>query len=300
MFNFLKSFKVKLMHYTWDLAIIDYKESDFHERKCLSKYYRIRNPYKTKWFADPFILEISNEHIFVLVEEFDSHIKRGRIAKLKIQKSNWQVVDCQILLDLPTHLSFPVIYRKNDTIYVHPENSASGKSIIYKYHRIDDKFEKVQTVGGFPYTDAIIADCWGQGDFYLFTTKLPEPNGNHLFIYHSKEMQSGYELHLELTFKSNIARMAGDFIKTKNEVIRPAQDCNGGYGKSVIFQQIDFEKGKFSFTNIGELKPPFWYDGLHTYNSFNKQIAIVDLKRYDYPLIYKFVNFLKRIKQRLS
>lgn len=299
MFNLLKSFKVKLMHYTWDLAIIDYKETDLYERKSLSKYNLIKNPYKTKWFADPFILEITNEHLSVLVEEYDSNIKRGRIAMLKIQKSNWQIVDCQILLDLPTHLSFPVIYRKNDTIYIHPENSASGNSIIYKYDIINEKFKKVNIVAEIPYTDAIIADYWGNNDFYLFATKIPDPNGNNLLIYHSKEFEKGYHFYSELTFKSNIARMAGHIIKTKESLIRPAQDCNGDYGKSVIFQKIDFLNNEFSFTNIGELKPPFLYEGLHTYNTFDDQIAIIDLKRYDYPLIYRSVRGLKKINYYL-
>lgn len=43
-----------------------------------------------------------------------------------VNKKDNEIKECSIILDLPTHLSFPVIYNVDGEIYVHPENSASG------------------------------------------------------------------------------------------------------------------------------------------------------------------------------
>lgn len=300
MFNQLQKIKARLRRCTWELAVVDYNESSFHEVKRISHYHLLKNPYKTKWFADPFILYETNNLLFVLVEEFDEKLNRGRIAKLTVQKSNWTIVDCKILLDLPTHLSFPVIYRRGNTFYVHPENSESGMSVIYEYDVENDKFIRTNVVSEQPLTDAIVAECWDNSGFYMFTTKIPESCDSNLLIFHSEKFDSGFAPHSAYTFESKIARMAGNIINTKKEVIRPAQDCNGSYGKSVIFQQIDFHNGGFSFKKIGELKPPYWYDGLHTYNSYEQRIAIVDFKRYDFSLLLRCVKGLRDIKKYLD
>ena len=128
-----------LMHYTWDLAYGVYSEEILHEGLKNTKLNKVKNPYSNKWFADPFILEEDSTSIQFLVEEFDYSVGRGRIARLLVDKGNNEIKECSVILDLPTHLSFPVIYRVDNEIYVHPENSASGASYMYRYDRGVDK-----------------------------------------------------------------------------------------------------------------------------------------------------------------
>src|SRR5574344_1914204 len=53
----------------------------------------LKHYYKDSWFADPFILDVTDEEIIVLVEEWYKPIKRGRISKLTID-SDYCIRSC--------------------------------------------------------------------------------------------------------------------------------------------------------------------------------------------------------------
>ena len=249
-----------------------------------SKCQIVENPYKSKWFADPFILEADENHIELLVEEFDSNVRRGRIARIDISLSKNIITDCQIVLDLPTHLSFPAIYRENGKILVAPENSASGAFYIYEYDREKDKLVNQKLLHPEPLTDAIIDQK--DGKYRMFATCLPTPNGNCLNEYESDSLMGPYTKKTQFICEGNTARMAGYMIHEKGKTLRPAQDCTHGYGEAVLL----FEKENV----IKRITPTcIKYSGLHTINTYNGY-GIIDLKKYDY---YFFVKLLKSLKK---
>ena len=223
----MSDFKQKLAHYTWDIAYGVYSDKIITDGLKGVKLHVVRNPYKNKWFADPFILEENENSIQFLVEEFDFSVGRGRIARLKICKKSNKIIDCSIILDLPTHLSFPVIYRVDDEIYVHPENSASGASYIYQYDRSADRLVSPQIMVDEPITDAIIRE---DGEMYrMYATRIPDTNGCTLHEYVSKSLLGPYRHVGENLFDKNTARMAGMFLTNAyDQIIRPAQNCFGG------------------------------------------------------------------------
>lgn len=112
----------------------------------------INHKSKQSWFADPFILDVTDDEIILLVEEYYKPIGKGRISKLRVARNTQKLLNCEVVLELPTHLSFPYIFRKDsivekyikdldqDTIsssdsyvYIMPENGESGHLYIYKY-----------------------------------------------------------------------------------------------------------------------------------------------------------------------
>lgn len=281
----MSDFKQKLAHYTWDIAYGVYSDKIITDGLKGVKLHVVRNPYKNKWFADPFILEENENSIQFLVEEFDFSVGRGRIARLKICKKSNKIIDCSIILDLPTHLSFPVIYRVDDEIYVHPENSASGASYIYQYDRSADRLVSPQIMVDEPVTDAIIRE---DGEMYrMYATRIPDTNGCTLHEYVSKSLLGPYRHVGENLFDKNTARMAGMFLTNAyDQIIRPAQNCFGGYGKAVIMYE--------GHKTLGRLTPTSYkYAGIHTFNTFEGTF-VIDLKKYDYPLIYKLSRILKK------
>lgn len=76
---------------------------------------------KSRWYADPFILRVTENEIVLLVEELSYEINKGRIAKLIVDRKTFKLLSMKIILDLPTHLSFPMIFRNEDSIIVIPE-----------------------------------------------------------------------------------------------------------------------------------------------------------------------------------
>ena len=269
-----------LMHYTWDLAYGVYSEEILHEGLKNTKLNKVKNPYSNKWFADPFILEEDSTSIQFLVEEFDYSVGRGRIARLLVDKGNNEIKECSVILDLPTHLSFPVIYRVDNEIYVHPENSASGASYMYRYDRGVDKLVEPRLIIKQAIADAIIRhvdDC-----YIMYATRNPNANGCELIEYRSSSLFGPYTEYPPLHFELNTARMAGMFIGD----IRPAQDCYRDYGKAVVL---------YNDKNVQcRIEPTNWrYAGIHTFNTLN-QTFVIDIKKYDYPILYKIIRKIRK------
>ncbi len=282
------------MHYTWDLAIRKTSQSDKDLKElALSDFKIVRNPYKKKWFADPFILNYDGKIAKVLVEEFDSDVNRGRIALLTIDVKNAIILNCKIVLDIDTHLSYPIIYRHKDRIIIAPENADSGHADFYEYNIDDDTISYLQKYSDEPLADATILNL--DNNYYCFSTKLPYPNGRVLNISKSGDLLGDYEKIQDYEFQSCIARMGGDFFKDeRGNIIRPAQDCNGDYGRKILFQKVNFNDDHFSFSTVGELVPRgYKYAGLHTFNQ-SPGLQIIDLKKYDFPIIYYLKNLIKR------
>lgn len=280
----MNSIKQKLAHYTWDIAYGIYSKRIVTEGLKGIKLHIVSNPYKNKWFADPFILEEDDENIQFLVEEFDYSVRRGRIARIMVDKKDNKIIECSIILDLPTHLSFPAIYRVDGEVFVHPENSASGSSYIYRYDKAADKLVEPKLMVNEPIADAIILN---DGDNYrMYATRVPDTNGCTLHEYVSNSLFGSYNHVGEDSFDKNTARMAGMFLTLADgQIIRPAQDCFGDYGKAVIMYNGHVELCRLSPIS-------YKHAGIHTFNTLG-QTFVIDIKKYDFPLLYKLIRAIK-------
>ena len=98
----------------------------------------MKHTYRDRWFADPFILDVTDKEIIVLAEEFYKPIYRGRISRLTIDRETLELKQLDIVLQLNTHLSFPFIERENNDIFLYPENGARGGLWRYKYNASDN------------------------------------------------------------------------------------------------------------------------------------------------------------------
>lgn len=249
--------------------------------------------YKDRWFADPFILDISENDIFVLVEEWYDPIQRGRISKLTIDKRTFILKDIKVLLENKTHLSFPMILRKTDGIYVYPENSATGKWVEYKYNQEKDYLEEQRTMANIPLTDSVFCDYFNEP--LMFSTCLPDANGKELGIYLWDKDKHQYIVKESYHFKENLSRMAGDFFQYNGKVYRPAQVCIKSYGDAVSIQEVKHENGEWDFQEVRRIYSPHPdFDlGFHTFNMY-KGIIVVDALGFRKPklchLLRKFWN----------
>ena len=85
------------------------------------------------WMADPFVLEVTDEEILLLVEEMPYALHKGIITLLHINRRSMEIVSRKVILEIPTHLSFPAIWRKDGHVYVYPESAKSGKLDMYEF-----------------------------------------------------------------------------------------------------------------------------------------------------------------------
>lgn len=253
----------------------------------------LKHSYTDRWFADPFILDITNTEIIVLVEEWYDPIQRGRISRLTIDKQSYELKDLKVVLDNGTHLSFPAIERIGHDIYIHPENSVTGKLDNYKFNKEKDCFERVGTLCNCPMTDAVFTNLFGKKK--MLSTKLPDANGKELGIYEWDEEQGLFSHKINYHFAENISRMAGDLFECNGKIYRPAQLCVT-YGDAVSLQKVDFQNGEWFFQEIRRIYSPSpLYDlGFHTFNVYQGYI-VVDGLGFRHPQLSHIIRWIRRL-----
>ena len=241
---------------------------------------------KRRWFADPFILEVNDTNIVVLVEEFDYERRIGRIAQLKVDRVSYELSSVKILLELETHLSFPFIFRQNNKVYVIPENSMSGYLSYYEYDSQSEELIKKGIIIEAPLTDATVLEY--NKEFYLISTQLPDPNGNILFVRKLNLMTfRASKVIVQKEFLKRYARNAGACFEYRGKLIRPAQDCSSKYGGGVVFQVFSLLENQVIEEQIDNALYPCsikYPDGLHTFNQY-ESLAVIDGRRCRVPFL---------------
>jgi hypothetical protein len=278
-----------LIRLTWSLGFVDNPLEDVVEGKPLI-YRWVKNPYKNRWFADPFLLDVTDEEYIVLVEDFEFSKGYACISRLRIDRKSMEIVDAKKIMDDGSHMSFPVILRKEDGIYVHPENSASGQLKLYRYDDTEEKLVFHSVMAELPLTDAVTFK--NDGESTMFATRAGHnPNGDLLDILEKRNGQ--YKIVGTCRMEGNIARMAGNFFEYKGKLYRPAQDCNERYGGATILQEVEFNGKELKvIRNVRRLVTthPKLRLGLHTFNIY-KDTIIVDIYGYSgNHQISEFIN----------
>lgn len=253
----------------------------------------VKSPYRDRWFADPFILDVTDATIIVLAEEYRYAHPIARIAKLTIDRHTFCIVKMDILLDLPTHLSFPNILRTDEGIFVYPENCLGGSLKLYKF---DNKLETLR------YEKTICDDCvWDSsmtnffGEWQLWTARQDD---YHLDIYSMKNDKFEYDYSIESQSKNS--RLAGQLFMYNEKIYYPAQDCSQGYGGGVIIKQIIQRGEKFELVPIKKLTSPHktLKEGLHTLNEYKGQV-VIDVLGYNYPRISSVILKCRLLYKKL-
>ncbi|MEA5005232.1 MAG: hypothetical protein VB022_02350 [Rikenellaceae bacterium] len=254
---------------------------------------------KDNWFADPFILNVTDNEIVLLVEEYIRRENIGIISKLVVNRHNYNIINKCRLLKLETHLSYPAIYRTNDNFFVYPENCQSGELKLYKYNKGSNTLDLIKTLVNEPLTDSIIYETNNKS--YLFTTKQPYPSNNELYIYKANSWDGDYTLDYSILLNDKSARSAGNIFKYEGLTVRPAQDCNKTYGGGIVFQSIKIKNERFVVEEICRLynKSIKYGLGIHTFNTF-QDIAVVDVMGYKYPIFGRLINKIYTITKRIT
>ena len=279
----------------WNIAFLDNTLEDIVQG-CPMRPHWMKHNLNNTWFADPWILDVTDEEIYVLVEEFTRSINKGRIAELRVDRKTFQLLDCTIILDLPTHLSFPAIFRKGQDVYIYPENSGSGVCKIYRYDRLKKRCVDPMLLADYPLTDAVMSDFWNEK--LLFTTISPTSNKGNLYVL--KYDGGQYQKYLYYEFPENIGRMAGELFELKGKVYRPAQESNLSYGHGIVLQEIVRNNdGSFVFNEVRRMmSPSSQYNlGMHTFSHF-KDVLVIDAKGYSHPSAYNCYQRFKKIVKK--
>lgn len=240
----------------------------------------MKHAFKDRWFADPFILDVTDKEIIVLAEEFYKPIYRGRISRLIIDRKTLELKKLDTVLQLDSHLSFPFIERLGKDIFLYPENGARGGLWRYKYNVNDNTIELVGKVCVMPVEDSVITTLFGGKK--MFATCQPYPNGRTMLIFEWDAEKEEFTPVTEYHFKENIARMAGDFFSYNGKIYCPNQECNIQYGHAVCLQEVELRDDKWHFKEVRRLHSvnPTLNIGTHTFNMY-KGLIVTDALGFD-------------------
>lgn len=257
--------------------------------------------YRKGWFADPFILSADESQIVVLAEEYLYSTKLGRIVRLSIDRNTYRLLKIEPILELPTHLSFPIYIRENGKTYLYPENYQGGALKIYEYDDSTRTLSNPITLVSEPLLDSQILKI--DGTYYIFAVKYKtglQKDTKDLIIYKASSLLGPFIPHQSIETEHNEERGAGTIFVTKyNKIIRPTQNCEYDYGKEVIFKQLELENDAFSEIEVGRISADGNKKkglGIHTFNQL-KDLTVVDGRGFRYVVsrwIKTFINRLSR------
>ena len=244
---------------------------------------------KKFWFADPFILDVLDNEIKVLVEEMPlGKPHKGVITLLKVNRHSFEVIEKKILLELPTHLSFPCVLREKGKIYIYPESALSGRLDVYEYNPTKETVSYYKTICDDEVWDSCMTDMFGEK--LLFTAAH---NDYLLDIYKWDEYVNRFKPWKQFVSDSKNSRLAGQLFEYHGDVYYPAQDCNNGYGSALQIKKISYKDNDFSFETVKKIMSPHpkMKLGLHTMNEY-KGVCVVDVLGYRNPLIGKTLSYI--------
>lgn len=268
----------------WNIGFCEYTPEKLIEKKALPQIQWMKHPYKDRFFADPFILKVTETEIVVFVEEYVFDNPPGLIVELVLDKKSKRLKERYELLRMPTHLSYPAIIRDNDKVMVYPENGESGTLNVYEYDPINHKLVNPRLVIPESLFDSTICKL-SENKYILAATKWPD-NLQDCFAYRADSVWGPYTQVGDKPFQTSkdSARHAGNFFKAYGQLYRPGQDCSERYGGGISIMEFDSttctEKKSFTLR-------PYSHNynlGLHTIN-FNEGLCVVDGYGYLYPTL---------------
>lgn len=251
----------------------------------------MKHGFKDRWFADPFILDVTDTEIQVLVEEFRYETKKGRIALLVVDKPSYELKSLDIVLEESNHLSFPAIWKTEESVFIYPESWQSGVLSCYEFKEghCDPASKKVICAEAM--ADAIMTDSFGK--LLLFSVR----ENDKLRVYDYDAPSERFVFSFERSFGSATARNAGDFFEYEGKVYRPAQVCVDHYGEAVEIQQVVWDHGQnFCFVPYKTLYSTHasLNSGLHTLNSCQGE-TVIDVHGWNNASTVKCLFALKKM-----
>lgn len=279
------------------IGLLQKEDLMLSDAECYHKICWLKSePFKDNWIADPFILFVNDESISIIAEQLYKGV--GRLVLLDVDLASMEIKRLKVILQLPTHLSFPYIWQENGNIFIMPENVESGNLRIWKYNAekeiledpkvvIDEQLEDSQLckIGNKYY---IMGVKYVHNDYFMCTKHLEIYSADSLFGPYSHLQTIDNELRLE--------RGAGMIWHEGDTIIRPAQNCENGYGTNLLFYRMKLqEDGTFSENLEYEYYPDKNHPRSRAFHTFNEKdgYVVVDGNAWVNPRWSKFFYGMK-------
>lgn len=280
----------------WNIGFCDLTPEEFISSGKLGRVVWLKNPYKDRWFADPFLLNVTEDAITVFVEERMVIADRGYLSELVIDRKTFEIKERYVILETDSHLSYPAIIKKDGHIYVYPENALGGSLKMYEYNTANHQLVNPMVILDERVADSTILEM--DGKYYLIAVKYPE-SLEKAYIYESEKIDGPYKQigDAPIQLSRSCSRPGGNWFIVEDKLYRPAQDCGKNYGGALKIMRVD-KLNPFQEEEAFTIQPlNFRYNlGIHTINFLNG-MTVIDGYGYLYPLFGRL--YYSRIARKL-
>ncbi|MCM1125564.1 MAG: hypothetical protein NC429_03755 [Lachnospiraceae bacterium] len=289
---------------------ISFKQIQYHvayKQKREKQYFVIKNNVNS-WCADPFLFQYK-EDTYIFAEMWINIKRKGVIAFSKWDGkkfTKWVPV-----IEESYHLSYPNIFMINEEIFICPESSQVQEIYLYKAVDFPYIWEKQNSIlSNDKYVDTTFFGY--ENNIYGFTYRLLEDKRNkngQLLLF---KVENGKAVFLEdnpVSEDDSVARPGGKCIERDNMKIRISQDCNGAYGKGLVFSEMSFNGEKYEERILRKVYPKeidynknYNLIGIHTYNELD-EFQVIDLRSKDLSvdlIMWKIVNKIRKIVGKIE
>lgn len=182
--------------------------------------------------ADPFLIRTDGRWL-MFFEVLNGATNRGEIAYASsVDGIRWQYG--QLVLREPFHLSYPQVFRSDDTWYMIPESAEAGGIRLYKADTFPTEWHCVAELLQGHYLDSTI--CRREDGWYLFTLR----DNSDLALFCADRLTGPWTEHPDspVAREKAIIRPAGPMFEHDARLLRFSQDGTSTYGNRVLVSAI--------------------------------------------------------------
>lgn len=195
---------------------------------------------KEYWFADPLLFS-DNGKTLLFVEAYNKEAKKGEIGYFEI--IDGKAVNFKLIINTPTHMSYPFVFKHNNEYYMIPETGAAHHIALYKAKDFPNQWE-LDTIllDNCVYRDSTIISE-GKGIYKVLSYKQEGTNRFNLkntFTVFQLDMNTKkLTLLSEFYDKKQLNRPAGPCFEDGGGVFRVSQKCNRAYGEAMLVYEVN-------------------------------------------------------------
>lgn len=192
-----------------------------------------------RFYADPVAIA-RNGSVTLFMEEFDYSRAKGVISAVRFGPRG-PVGRPEPVLERDTHLSYPFVFEAGGEVWMIPESSRSATIDLYRATQFPGGWaHEAVLVEGVVASDATLLRHGGR--WWLFAT-VREGGGSFsdsLHLWHAADFRGPWTAHPRNPVLIDVAsaRPAGPIVLRDGALIRPVQDCRGGYGAALGLARI--------------------------------------------------------------
>jgi hypothetical protein len=245
--------------------------------------WQVVSPPVDRQWADPFVFERDGETL-LFFEQLRYPDTKGELAVARLERDA-ELSDPEPVLRAPHHLSYPYVFRDGADTFMIPESGEAHRVELWAATDFPTGWTPVEALlEGVPALDASVLHHKGLYWMWVSQPFADGGLGDETFLYFSDRLDSGWAAHPRnpVVSDARCARPAGRPYVHGDVVIRPAQDCTGGYGSRVVFNAVEvLTPDEYRERSVGSLDAS-WAGGrnlcAHTY-TFDGRFEATDGRR---------------------